>query len=537
MRLFVMAQLTTVDQSGSRLGDGDPQLDRRHCGMELKIEIHNGEYWWAGYVNKGYEMPYRKTSECFFNLDGGDCDDQFAPFMLSSAGRYIRSDEVFAAAIKNGIIELTGKGNFEVCDGYGNLKGAYLAAMNRHFKFNGKMPDGLFWRAPQYNTWIELGMNQTSEGILRYANDIIRNGFKPGVMMIDGGWQEDYGVFEFNGRKIPDPGFLIDELHKLGFKVMLWVSPIVASAGQRYKELRERGFLVKNKDNKPAVREWWSGYSAVIDFTNPAAVEWYRSELDSLIEKYGVDGFKFDAGDRYFYRDDDIVYKPTYARNQTGYFNEIGEKYSFNEFRAVWNFGGRAIVSRLHDKFHTWDGFGLNTLIPHTVVQGLFGYPYCCPDMVGGGIIACFGDEKQLDEELFVRWAQANAMMGMMQISVAPWRVLSEKNAGLVKEAADLHTKFGELFFKLAENASETGEPIVRHMAYEFPYESFETENGQFMLGSDILVAPVLEKGARIKKVRFPLGKWTDENGKIYDGGKVSDISVDMSSIPYFYRS
>ena len=100
-----------------------------------------------------------------------------------------------------------------------------------------------------------------------------------------------------------------------------------------------------------------------------------------------------------------------------------------------------------------------------------------------------------------------------------------------------MHTKIGELFFKLAENASETGEPIVRHMAYEFPDEGFETENGQFMLGSDILVAPVLEKGARIKKVRFPLGKWTDESGKIYEGGKVSDIPVDMSSIPYFHRS
>ncbi len=125
-------------------------------------------------------------------------------------------------------------------------------------------------------------------------------------------------------------------------------------------------------------------------FTNPEAVKWFWSELDSLTDRYEVDGFKFDAGDKYFYEDDDIIFKPTPAREQTAAFNAVGERYSFNEFRAAWKFGGRAIVARLHDKYHTWNDFGINTLIPHTILQGLCGYAYCCPDMVGGGILDCF---------------------------------------------------------------------------------------------------------------------------------------------------
>lgn len=503
----------------------------------MKINILDGEYWWGGSVNLGHEMPYSQTSHSFIDLNGGRENDQFAPLMVSSLGRYIWSEGSFSAKIEGGIIELDGAAEFELCEGYGNLKGAYLAAMKKHFPFNGEMPDELFWRVPQYNTWIELGTNQTSENIINYAKAILDNGLPPGVLMIDGGWQEDYGVYDdFHRGKIPDPKALMDELHSLGFKVMVWVSPIVSSAGTRYKQLRDKGYLVRQADGEIAVRKWWSGFSAVLDFSNPEAVDWMRGQLSLLMEKYGVDGFKFDAGDCYFYKDDDKIYKPMPARNQTAEFNRVGEIYKFNEYRAAWKFGGRPIVTRLHDKYHSWDKFGLNTLIPHTVMQGLCGYAYCCPDMVGGGIISCFTDEKKLDEELFVRWAQANALMGMMQISILPWEVLSPENAKRVTDAAELHAKFGDKLYALAQNAAKTGEPIVRHMAYEFPDEHFETENGQFMLGSDILVAPVLEKRAEVKRVRLPEGKWSDSSGNEYIGGKTIDFKVDMDTLLYFKK-
>ena len=503
----------------------------------LQIKILENEYWWGGSVNRGHEMPIEKESVCSFDLLGDGETDQFAPLLVSSKGRYIWSEEAFSIDAKNGIIELKGPADIVLNEGFENLRGAYLAAMKEHFPFTGEMPDSLFWSVPQYNTWIELGTNQTTEGILNYAKGILEHGLPAGVLMIDGGWQEDYGVYdEFHKGKVPDPKFLVDELHKLGFTVMVWVSPIIASAGPRYKFLRDRNYLVRGADGEIAVRKWWSGYSAVLDFTNPDAVTWMESQLDTLTEKYGVDGFKFDAGDAYFYKDDDIIYEPTLARNHTYYFNKFGERYKFNEFRAAWKSGGRPIVSRLHDKYHSWNEFGINTLIGHTVVQGLLGYAYNCPDMVGGGIIDCFGENSSLDEELFVRWAQANCMMGMMQISIAPWRVLSDENSKRVIDAIKLHEKFGSLFLELAVEASKTGEPIVRHMSYVFPGENFETTNDQFMVGNDILVAPVIEKGVSKKVVKFPAGSWKDKDGKVYAGGSQTEIPVDMHTILYFTK-
>ena len=510
---------------------GNIRIARKETDMN--IVILENEYWWVGEIVRGHEMPYSRESVGEFDLeDAWECD-QFAPLMLSSKGRYVWSDRSFRGEISGGMIKLYGDGEFKLCEGYKNLKGAYLAAMKAHFHFDGNMPDSLFWKAPQYNTWIELGTNQTSDGILEYAESIIKNGLKPGVLMIDEGWQQDYGVFEFNKSKIPDPGELIDKLHKMGFKVMLWTTPLTSAAGDRFKELRDKNFLVRDKDGKPAVREWWCGYSAVIDLTNPNAVKWYQEQLNSLIDRYGIDGYKLDAGDRYFYRDDDIICGNIPAREQTKAFNKIGESYRFNEYRAAWNFGGHAVVARLHDKKHSWNDFGLNTLIPHTIIQGLCGYAYCCPDMVGGGMEDSFKTGAALDEELFTRWAQANALMSMMQISIAPWRVLKKENAELVKAAIKLHEEHGDLFYSLAQNASKTGEPIVRHMAYEFPDGGFETENTQFMLGGDILVAPVLEKGAVSRTVRIPEGKWKTADGKVYEG--CQSVTVDVPIDKLFY--
>ncbi len=504
----------------------------------MKIKILENEYWWAGTINCGTDMPYHAGSDCEFDINAGGellCD-QFAPLMVSSLGRYIWSEEEFKGVVKNGEIILSGRADFELCEGYESLKGAYLAASAKHFAPTGGMPDEKFWKVPQYNTWVELGHNQNAEGIIKYAESIIENGLPAGVMMIDGGWQEDYGIFEFNLRKVPDPGAMIEKLHSLGFPVMLWVSPIVASAGARYKELRDKGYLVKNKNGEPVIRQWWSGYSTVLDFSNPEAVSWFKGELEKLMKNYGVDGFKFDAGDVYFYDDNDVTLNPTTARNQTLLFNKIGMEYKLNEFRSAWKCGGQGIVARLHDKTHTWDRTGLGALIPHTLVQGLSGYAYCCPDMVGGGMPDSFEKGTSVDEELFVRWAQANALMGMIQMSVSPWKVLSEKNTELVKNALSLHAEYGEHIYSLAKYASETGEPVVRAMAYEFPNENYERTNDMFMLGSDILVAPVVIKGDREKTVRLPEGKWEYIDGSIYEGGREITVPAPLEVLPVFKK-
>lgn len=502
---------------------------------KMTVTMLENEFWWGGSAHHGYQMPMGRDSEVTVDPGASDCCDQSAPVYVSSRGRYLWSDQPFTLRAEKGELRLEGMGDIRLEEGFGSLKGAYLAA-SAHFPFSDRLPDKRFFSQPQYNTWIELGTEQTSRGILRYARGILRHGLPAGILMIDEGWAEDYGAFEFNRRKIPNPKALMDALHEMGFAVMLWVTPNVACAGPRFQALREKGYLVLNSEGGPAIRHWWNGYSAVLDLTNPQARDWYCARLDDLMARYGVDGYKFDAGDSYFYRDDDRIFEPMPALEHTRMYNRLGERYPLNEFRAAWNYGGRPIVARLQDKFHSWENFGIDTLVPHTILQGLTGYAYCCPDMVGGGSIGSFGEGSALDQELFVRWAQASACMGMMQMSIAPWRVLGGKYAALVQEAMQLHVALGEPIWELARHAARTGEPIVRHMAYEFPDEGFEQVGDQFMLGSSLLVAPVLTPRARVRTVRLPRGQWEDWTGRRVEGGQTLEVPVTLSDIPRYIR-
>ena len=177
------------------------------------------------------------------------------------------------------------------------------------------------------------------------------------------------------------------------------------------------------------------------------------------------------------------------------YFAEMGLYYPLNESRASWKMAGLPLVQRLRDKSHNWGD--LKKLIPDQMSQSIMGYNYTCPDMVGGGEYQSFLNSSTIDEELIVRSAQVHTLMPMMQFSVGPWRVLSKENMKICLDMANLHTKMGESILQLAKEASKTGEPIVKPMALAFPDNGYELIKDQFMLGNNILVAPVVEKGVR----------------------------------------
>ena len=69
---------------------------------------------------------------------------------------------------------------------------------------------------------------QNQEGVLKYAEGILKNGLPPGIIMIDDTWQEDYGKWDFNPARFRDPKAMVDRLHRMGFKVMLWICPFVS---------------------------------------------------------------------------------------------------------------------------------------------------------------------------------------------------------------------------------------------------------------------------------------------------------------------
>src|SRR5688572_28938780 len=110
--------------------------------------------------------------------------------------------------------------------------------------------------------------------------------------------------------------------------------------------------------------------------------------------------------------------------------------------------------------------------------------------MIGGGEMGSFLNTEKINQDLIVRSAQCHALMPMMQLSVAPWRVLDATHLDAVKKSVELRSKYIQEIEKLSQHAATTGEPIVRMMEYEFPNAGYEKVEDQFLLGANFLVAP-----------------------------------------------
>jgi len=533
--LLISIILTTVFNASSQNKD------------KVEITILSGEYWWGGLSAIGHNTPYDSKTIESHDLWGDNKGNQAQPLLLSSKGRYVWSESPIKYSFDKGkIMVTTRKGEIESGSAGKNLRDAYNFAVANFFPSNGKTPDELLFTKPQYNTWIELTYNQNEDDILKYAQAIIDKGYPPGVLMIDDNWQESYGTWEFSPRRFKDPKGMIKKLHAMGFKVMLWVCPFVSADTEIFRHLAKEGMLLldadktqeilwANTENKAAIIRWWNGASACLDLSNPKTQTWFELRLKYLMDEYGVDGFKFDAGDADFYTDDIASFVPeTNPNDHTTYFAKLGLQFPLNEYRASWKMAGLPLAQRLRDKNHNWSD--LEKLIPDLMSQSLMGYAYTCPDMIGGGEYQSFENSTTIDEELVVRSAQVHALMPMMQFSVAPWRVLSEDNNQLCLEAALLHTKMGNLFLDLAEEASRTGEPIVKPMSLAYPNDGYETIKDQFMLGDQILVAPVIKKGMRKREVVLPKGKWKADNGETFRGGRTIEIEVPLRRLPYFTK-
>ncbi|WP_407425321.1 glycoside hydrolase family 31 protein [Arcticibacter sp.] len=504
------------------------------------INVQNGEKWYGGAVNDAHLMPF--TDGYRLNLFGDVRGNQAAPLLLSNKGRYVWSEEPFEFSFENGQLVISKAKGEVLIDARGKtLRDAVGNASRRFFPSKKQVPDTLLFTKPQYNTWIELVYNQNQQDILSYARAIKANGFPEGVIMIDDNWADYYGRFDFRKDRFENAAGMVDSLHQMGFKVMLWVSPFISPDTEVFRELLGKKLvLFTNRGNSgiswedaenPALISWWNGYSAVLDFTNPQAKNWFTDRLHYMMKTYHIDGFKFDAGDADFYPDDAVSFQKASPNDHTRLWGEIGLKFPLNEYRAMWKMGGEPLVERLRDKQHTWED--LQKLIPHITTAGLLGYQFTCPDMIGGGEFGSFRDIKILDQELIVRSAQCSALMPMMQFSVAPWRVLSKSNLAIVKKMVALREKHVAYIIHLAKTSSTTGEPIVRSMEYAFPNQGFSNEKQQFMLGEKYLVAPVLNKG-REKTVRLPKGRWRDDRGETFVGPRVIKQEVALDRLPVY---
>jgi myogenesis-regulating glycosidase len=217
------------------------------------------------------------------------------------------------------------------------------------------------------------------------------------------------------------------------------------------------------------------------------------------------------------------------------YNREAAAEFEWNETRVGIYSQPLGIVQRLIDKHSRWGKENaIGALIPEALTVSLRGFPYVMPDMIGGNQY----DKDEIDRELLIRWAQASALMPLIQFSVGPWH-FDKETVRLAREASELHIKFTPYIFKLAQAVPRTGEPILMPLWYHAPDDP-ETYlvMDQFMLGGDVVVAPVVEKGVIKRDIYLPAGTWRDyKSGKEYEGGRwIRGYPAPLDTLPILVR-
>lgn len=281
-----------------------------------------------------------------------------------------------------------------------------------------------------------------------------------------------------------------------------------------------------------------------LNLSIPEAYNYSRDKLTEFVTKMGIAGFKIDRGEEHEMPDDEQnIQQPLYlklceevmqaARGVAGaYYNFARSAFDRDRSHvAIWN----------GDSFATF--LGLQYTVASGIRAGLLGFSHWGGDT--GGYVRANGGPT---EELFARWMHFSAWTPMYEIMVGlnhtPWYEYSPRLTEVLRQTADTHTNLVPYLRSLAHEASTTGIPAMRAMFLEFPDDRsvYETTD-MYTLGSEFLVAPILEEGGG-RSVRFPTvsdnrAKFLDYNDKstVFKSGDVDTITdLPLESSPVYIR-
>ena len=421
------------------------------------------------------------------------------------------------------------------------LIGEHLPAVQRlaieHLGRPAIAPPLEFMIRPIWTTWARYKMHITQAQTLKFAHEILDHQFPFSVMEIDDRWQAAYGDLHFDPVKFPDPRAMVEQLHDLGFRVTLWVPPFFNLDSGLFREGAAHDYFLRHPaSGEPALVHWWQGYGAMLDISNPEARDWWLGGLRRLQADYGIDGFKFDAGESNFvpreFRSAGQLTPNTYADLYVAF---VAQNFKWTEVRCGWRSQRQGILFREFDKWSRWGADnGLHSVLTQALHLGLIGYPFVLPDIIGGNAYA--GENP--DGELMVRWTQLTALLPCMQFSVAPWDYGLEVSE-ICCRYAHLHEELAPVLEKCVAQVLADGAPMVRPLFWQAPGDP-ETYsiNDQFLLGDRLMAAPVLQQGQRERHVYFPAGHWRDYGtGEEHVGPKhVEKYAAPLETMPLFER-
>ena len=373
-----------------------------------------------------------------------------------------------------------------------------------------------------------------------------------------------YDDFSFPPEGLwPDPKGMIENLHKQGMRVLLWQIPVLKVNEENHAQLandkafmREKGYCVQVKDGGAyEIRPFWFHNGLLMDFTHPEGTEWWMQKRQYLLTELGIDGFKTDGGEHIWGRDllfadgreSDEVWNE-YPNQYAGAYFNFARKHKPDAitFSRAGFTGAQAFPCHwAGDENSTWEAFR------HSILAGLnagiSGVSFWGWDFAGfSGPIPT--------AELYLRATAMATFCPIMQYHSeynhhrepsndrTPWNIQERTGdsdvVSVFRFYANLRMNLLPYIISEAWHSSQTGIPMMRAMSLAFPGDG----NGrnypyQYMFGSSLLVAPVVEEGMRQWPVYLPAGDWYDFwTGAHYSGGQEINYAVPKDRMPVFVR-
>lgn len=428
-----------------------------------------------------------------------------------------------------------------------DVKAAHKHALNNYLGWPSGAPDFRMIQHPIWSTWAQFARDIDETNLMEYAQEINERGFANAQLEIDDLWEICYGSLTVDVKKFSDMKKFVQDIKAMGYRATIWIHPFInQNCEPWYSDALAAGYLVLNEDGSPDT-SWWNNNGSVaayIDFTNPTAAEWWYQRVKLIVDTYDIDSLKFDAGEASWspevaVQTGDIDLHPHHITQ--AYVRTCARFGDMIEVRTGFQTQTLPIFVRMVDRDSIWGlTNGLSTVITTTFQMNLNGYTMVLPDMIGGNGFNLANPGSGLPtKQLFIRWVQANTFLPAMQFSFVPW--------GFDNETSEISLKYTKLHaeyatqIQAAMNASvKDGRPVNGPLWWIAPNDDQAlTIWDQYLLGEDIIVAPILVENATSRDIYLPEGEWLEkgEKSKVHIGPAwIRGHSVPIDDLAFFVR-
>ncbi|XP_074698109.1 SITS-binding protein-like [Strix aluco] len=291
----------------------------------------------------------------------------------------------------------------------------------------------------------------------------------------------------------------------------------------------------------PLLTTWKGRLCARLNVTSELALSWYLARAQRLRQALGAAYVVFEGAEGNVFLERAVPPPAELA----------GDRYTAALAAALAALGNATIISAGAGSSHLpffvqmsplhsdWSHAGLKGLIPSVLHYSLLGYNFFIPDAVGGSLA---GDTPG-DPELYVRWLQIVTFLPVMAFGTPPWLCCDAWVLNLTRQCIQRHRDFVvPLLLKYSEEWLRSGYPIFRPAWWLSPTDptAFTVED-EFLIGDEVLVAPITEKGQTWRDIYLP-GEghlWMDTNtARVFDGGTVlRNYSASLAEVPVFVKT